>query len=85
MPLNLLEPYLEPCETSKMAYFAKIVNSFQPLTIFTKHSILDVSQGSEYSSDYLHFFQSCKRDVFRNLQNIYDGAFLHWYLSTFSP
>ena len=29
---------------------AKIVLGFQPLTIFTKRSILDVCQGSEYAS-----------------------------------
>ena len=31
--------------------FAKIVNGFYPLTIFGKYSILDVWQGSEYSSE----------------------------------
>ena len=29
--------------TSKMEYFVIIVNGFQPLTIITKHSILDVA------------------------------------------
>ena len=33
-----------------MEHFAKIVNGFQALTIFAKHSILDVWQGSEYVS-----------------------------------
>ena len=33
-----------------MEIFAKIVNGFQPLTIFAKSSILDVLQGSEYAS-----------------------------------
>ena len=32
----------EPSQTFKMELFAKIVNSFQPSTIFTKSSILDV-------------------------------------------
>ena len=36
-----------------MERFAKIVNAFQPLTIFEKWSILDVWQGSEYASDTL--------------------------------
>ena len=35
-------------QTSKMEYFAKIVNCHKPLTIFTKCSILDVWQGPEY-------------------------------------
>ena len=39
-----------PCETSKMKIFPTIVNGFQPLTIFGKSSILDVSQGSDYAS-----------------------------------
>ena len=33
-----------------MELFAKIMNSFQPLTILEKRSILDVWQGSEYAS-----------------------------------
>ena len=28
----------------------KLVNDFEPLTVFTKSSILDVSQGPEYAS-----------------------------------
>ena len=35
-----------------MKSFMKIVNVFQPLTIFTKGSILHVSQSSKYVSDY---------------------------------
>ena len=46
--LRELEVYLEPCHTSKMDRFAKIVNSYKPLTIFAKRSILDIWQGSEY-------------------------------------
>ena len=33
-----------------MERFAKIINSFQPLTTFAKRSILDVWQGSEFAS-----------------------------------
>ena len=36
-------------ETSMMKLFSKIVNGFQPLTIFVKTSIADVSQGSKYA------------------------------------
>ena len=36
------EAYLEPCQTSKEELFAKVVNCFQPWTIFAKNSILDV-------------------------------------------
>ena len=45
------EEYLEPCRTFKVKHFAKKVNSFLALTNFKKHSILDLWQGSEYSSD----------------------------------
>ena len=40
------ETYSEPCHTSNMERFVKIVNGFQlkTLTIFTKHSILDVDR-----------------------------------------
>ena len=34
-----------------MEHFAKIVNGFNPLTIFAKRSILDIRLGSEYASD----------------------------------
>ena len=44
------ELYSQPCQTSKMERFGKIVNRFQRLTIFTKRSILDVLQGCEYAS-----------------------------------
>ena len=47
-----LEPYSEPepYQTIKKELFAKIVTIFQPLTIFSKSSILDVSEGPEYAS-----------------------------------
>ena len=45
------EVYPEPSETSKMKIFEKLVNDFQPLTIFDKCSISGVSQGSNTSLD----------------------------------
>ena len=36
------EAYSEPCQTSKMERFAKIVNGSNPSTIILKRSILDV-------------------------------------------
>ena len=35
--LKVKEAYLEPCETSNIKCFVKIVNGFIPLTVFTKH------------------------------------------------
>ena len=46
--LYIPETYTEPCQVSKMGYFAKIVNGFQALTIFYKTLYLDVWQGSKY-------------------------------------
>ena len=37
--LSKAEAYSESCQTSKMEYFVKILNSYKPLTIFVKHSI----------------------------------------------
>ena len=34
-----------------MELSAKIVDSIQPLTVFVKHFLLDVSQSYEYASD----------------------------------
>ena len=44
------EEYRETSRTSKMELLAKIANGFQPLTIFANSSILDVQQGSDYTS-----------------------------------
>ena len=45
------EAYSEPSQTSKMEFFAKIVNGFQLLTISAKRSIVDVWQCLEYTYD----------------------------------
>ena len=39
---SITEVYPGLCQTSKIKRLAKIVNNFKPLTIFAKHSILDV-------------------------------------------
>ena len=47
-----------------MKSLAKKVNGFKPLTIFTKHSILDVWQGSEFISGLLKLLcHDSKRDT----------------------
>ena len=45
--------YSELWQTSKMERFTKIVNGFQPLTIFSKRSILDVWQGFDTPLDFV--------------------------------
>ena len=49
------EVYPGPCQTPKMKRFVKTVNTFWPLAIATKHSILDIWQGSEYALTRLNF------------------------------
>ena len=49
--------FSESCETFTMESFMKIVNSWKPLTIFAKSSILDVWLMSECASiNSKHFF-----------------------------
>ena len=43
------EAYSQPSQTSKMEVFTKIVNGFQPFTVFIKSSILDIWLGYEYA------------------------------------
>ena len=43
--------YSEPCQTSEMDLFTKIVTYWKQFTHSTKNSILDVWQGSQYVSD----------------------------------
>ena len=44
---HLSEAYSEPCQTSKMKFFGKMVKDFQSLNILTKNSILGVLRGPE--------------------------------------
>ena len=46
--------YSKPSQSSTMKLFAKIVNGWKLLTIF-QSLILDISQGSEYISEFSHF------------------------------
>ena len=48
---RLSEVYSRSCQTSET--ISKIVNGLQPLTIFGKISILDIWEGSKYTSAYL--------------------------------
>ena len=45
-----LEGIAWPPQTSKMDSFGTIVNVFNPLTIFTKHSLLDICGDLGYPS-----------------------------------
>ena len=50
IPTQSLKSTAEPCRPSKMELFAKIDDSFQPLIIFDKISLLPVRVRSEYAS-----------------------------------
>ena len=56
------EAYSETSQTSKTECFAKIVDSEKPVTIFSKFSILNIWQDSEYASD--NHFQISPRFLF---------------------
>ena len=70
----LLHPgtYPEQSRTSKMEIFAKIANSFEPLTIFANSYILDVRLRSDYVSNistissgiYLQFYQELQDNFY---------------------
>ena len=45
----------EPSQTSKMDFFEKIINSWKPLTIFAKSTILEVWLSSAYVSGQWSF------------------------------
>ena len=47
---NWKEVYSEPCKTSDVEPFAKLVDSWKSLIFFTKSSVLDVYKDSEYAS-----------------------------------
>ena len=36
------QAYSERCQTSQWQRFTKIVNGFHPVTVFAKHSVIDV-------------------------------------------
>ena len=67
------EAYSEPCQTSKMELFVKMINGWKPLTIFAKSSISDYCQCSEYASTLLLIFN---QKVFQNDQNEVDVRYL---------
>ena len=47
-PAHTIETYPEPGQISKMELFAEIGNAWKLLASFTRSSILDEYQGSEY-------------------------------------
>ena len=60
-----------------MKRFAEKTRLYKLFTIFTKRSILDVWQGSEYATDYFFSlsFSTLFTGVFMILPNVYCGVF----------
>ena len=56
------ESHSEPSQTIKMEVFAKIVDSFLPLTLSAKSSILDSSLGSEYALA-IYYYIDCRLNM----------------------
>ena len=59
--LTVPELYSEQSQTSKMKFFEKNIFSrplFQPFTIYTKSSILDVPLFSEYAYKTINYFRN---------------------------
>ena len=63
---KIIQRHLQPCQTSKMEYFAKIVDGIKLLTFFVKHSILDIWQGSDYASVISYSLFGKTEDVNKN-------------------
>ena len=71
-----VEAYLKPSQTSTVNLFAKINNTFKPLTILVKSIALDDWLGSvNYFSKKLHF---------RCLTGLWGTSGLPWNVSLYS-
>ena len=86
---KVVQVYSEPCQTSKMEFFAKMIDGLHLLTIFAKKPILDSKFNIAYSLrekyPYLEFFWSvfsriqfeCGKVRTRKFLNR-DTFFKHW-------
>ena len=68
------EAYSELIQMSIMEHFAKIVNGQKPLTIFTRHSVLDVWQGPKTGTTGITL-DNAKTDF--NMKEESESIFLH--------
>ena len=78
MYLLPVEALSKPSQISKMELSAKIVNSWKPLTISAKTSILHVWQGSEYASVLSQVFNIVGGDSYGNWKSSYQSSWYHW-------
>ena len=67
--------YSEPCQTSKLELFVKIVNGFQPLTILEINFNLDVLQGPKFDSEkYKKAPLHCRSKTIRECFELMQGS-----------
>ena len=82
-----LELYSEPCQTSKTEHFAWKVNSFFMLTIFGKHSMLDLRSPSWWGfwiCNWHHYISNyCAAIFIVNIIFTAGSLILLYLLSTF--
>ena len=65
------EACVGPSETSRMELFSKIINSFSPLTVFTKNFIVNVWQGPLLGPNYpLHLLFWVRRSSKRHSKQL---------------
>ena len=64
---HVLKASSEPCEISRMKLFVKLFNSYTPLTIFIKGSILAVWQSSKYGSALDNEYSEIYKKTFSRL------------------
>ena len=91
--VHVWQIYSEHYQISKTECFTEIVNSFQPLTIFAKHSILGVWQGSVPRDICVRFlFKSFSLNeielVFHNMNVVLGGtseSLYHFFYSSVCP
>ena len=51
------EAYSELCQTSKVDYFAKIVNGFKKITIFKRNAVLEIFDIQDFEHVSANIFQ----------------------------
>ena len=78
MYLPPVEALSKPSQITKMELSAKIVNSWKPLTISAKTSILHVWQGSEYASVLSQVFNIAGGDSYGNWKSSYQSSWYRW-------
>ena len=76
-----LEVYSYSRHTSEVEPFVKTVNSWKPLSIFPKSSILNIRLGSEYRSAFGYQINLNLYSCWRNFLSFVNILKKHWFLT----